>query len=86
MCLAKRDTKLIFSHALTECDTRSSLFGISKSAAFRHFWKCQEFSICATLFGSENTNRKEHTDIWHKSIGIVVRWKSKDTDSEPTMI
>ncbi|CAH1113074.1 unnamed protein product [Psylliodes chrysocephalus] len=65
--LGEKECKIIlFSHALTGCDITSSLFGKSKSAAYRHFWKCEQFSICATLFGSENENRKELTDIGTK--------------------
>ncbi|CAH1106595.1 unnamed protein product [Psylliodes chrysocephalus] len=53
---------ILISHALTGCDNTSSLFGKSKSAAYRRFWKSEQFSICATLFGSENANRNELTD------------------------
>lgn len=66
--LGEKGCKIIlFSHALTGCDTTSSLFG-SKSAAYRFFWKCEQFSIYATLFGSENSNRKKLTDIGTKAL------------------
>lgn len=48
---------ILFSHALTGCDTTSALFGKSKSAAFRHFIKYNNVNDCATFFGLEMVDK-----------------------------
>ncbi|CAG9767805.1 unnamed protein product [Ceutorhynchus assimilis] len=63
--LGEKGCKIIlFSHALTGCNTTSSLFGESKSAA---------------LFGSENANRKELTDIGTKALVSLYSGNPKST-------
>lgn len=79
--LGKKGCKIIlFSHALTGCDTTSSLYGKSKSSAYRHFLKCEEFTNCATLFGSATATRDELTDIGTKALVSLYGGNPK-TDS-----
>lgn len=73
MCLAKkREYKhVLFPHALTGCDTTSSLFSKSKLETYRHFGKCEERNLAFSIFGSENANRKELTDISTKALASL---------------
>ena len=71
---------ILFIHAILECDTTSSLYGIGKGLSLKPFMHKEQFKQQAITFSNELSSKEQIVAAGQRALAILYNGKDDDLD------